>query len=170
MKGELTVKGGKCTMEKMSPQPRTVTQLMLWAEYDENTHASLLVHTACHGIHNLIVEFVERGQPLLLKLEHLGRWEKALICADNTLKDIASQKSGSSGSNHFFIPHSNYTPTQKAQTPVASTSTGSSMAAVHPNAPGTFGGMGVPMYLAKALMQLARSEERRVGERVFNWV
>ena len=83
-------------------------QLMLRAEYNENTHTSLLVHTAHHRIHNEIVEFVERGQPLLLKLDHLGRWEKALIHADNTLKDIASRKSSSSGSNHFFTPCSNY--------------------------------------------------------------
>ena len=54
-------------------------QLMLRAKYDKNTHASLLVHTARHGVHNEIVEFVERGKPLLLELEHLSRWEKALI-------------------------------------------------------------------------------------------
>ena len=126
-------------------------QLMLRADYDENTHASLLVHTARHRIHNKIVEFVERGQPLLLESEHLGRWEKALIHTDNTLKDIASRKSGSSsGSNGFFMPHSNYAPTQKAQIPAAPTSTGSSTTSVHPNAPRTFGGMGILMDLAKA--------------------
>ena len=110
-------------------------QLILKVEYDEDTHTSLLVHMAKHGIHNEIVEFVERGQPRLLEFDHLGKWEKALICADNTLKDIASQKSGSSSSNCYFTPRSNYTSIQKVQTPVASTLTGSSMAAVHPNAP-----------------------------------
>ena len=126
-------------------------QLMLRAEYDENTHASLLVYTAHHRIHNEIVEFVERGQPLLLELEHLGRWEKALIHADNTLKDIASRKRGSSSRNtRFFTPRSSYPTTQGTMAPTASTSTGASTASVHPNAPGSFGGMGVPMDLAKA--------------------
>ena len=135
---------------------------MLWAEYDENTHASLLVHTARHGIHNEIVEFVERGQPQLLELEHLGRWEKALIHADNTLKDIASRKRGSSSGNTcFFTPCSGYTATQGTPAPTASTSTGTSTASIHPNAPGTFGGMGVPMDLAKAR---AEGKCRRCGK------
>ena len=43
-----------------------------------------------------------------------------------------------------------YTSMQKVQTPVASTLTGSSVTTVHPNVPGTFGGMGVPMDLTKA--------------------
>ena len=94
------------------------------------------------------MEFVKRGQPQLLEIENLGQWEKALIHADNTLKDIASRKSGNS--NKFFTPRSSYTPVPKAQTPAAPTSTGNSLASMHPNAPGTFGGAGVPMDLAKA--------------------
>ena len=95
------------------------------------------------------MEFVERGQPHLLKLDYLGKWEKALIHTNNTLKDIVSQKSGSSSSACFFTPRSNYTPVQKVQMPTVSTLTGNSAAAVHPNVPGTFGGMSVPMDLAK---------------------
>ena len=124
-------------------------QLIQKAEYDEHTHASLLVHTVHHGIHNKIIEFVKRGQPHLLELEHLVKWEKALIHTNNTLKDIVSQKSGSSSSACFFTPRSNYTPVQKVQMPTVSTLTGNSAAAVHPNVPGTFGGMSVPMDLAK---------------------
>ena len=65
-------------------------QLIAKVEYNESTHASTLVHITCNGIDNKIVEFVERGQPRLLEIEHLGQWEKALIHANNTLKDIAS--------------------------------------------------------------------------------
>ena len=90
-------------------------QLILKAKYNKDTHASLLVHTAWHGIYNEIMEFVERGQPHLLELEHLGKWEKALVHTDNTLKGIASWKSGSSSSSQYFTPWSNYTPVQKAQ-------------------------------------------------------
>ena len=123
-------------------------QLLITAEYDEHTHASTLIHIVREGVFNEVVEFVERGQPRLLEIDNLGQWEKALIRADNMLKDIASRKSGSS--NKFFTPRSGYTPAPKAQATAATTSTGSSLTSVHPNAPGTFGGAGVPMDLAKA--------------------
>ena len=123
-------------------------QLLITTEYDENTHASTLIHIVRDGVFNEVVEFVERGQPRLLEIENLGQWEKALIRADNTLKDIASRKSGSS--SRFFTPRTGYTPAPKAQATAAPTSTGNSSPSVHPNAPGTFGGTGVPMDLAKA--------------------
>ena len=126
----------------------TLRQLLVTVEYDEYTHTSTLIHIVRDGVSNEVVEFVERGQPRLLEMDNLGQWEKALIRADNTLKDIASRKSGSS--NKFFTPRSGYTPAPKAQTPAAPTLTGNSSASVHPNAPGTFGGAGVPMDLAKA--------------------
>ena len=41
----------------------TLRQLLITAEYDENTHTSTLIHIIRDGVFNEVVEFVERGQP-----------------------------------------------------------------------------------------------------------
>ena len=131
-------------------------QLIIEANYHVNLHSHLLVNILCDGIHNKVVEYVERSQPELLRSHSFAHWEAALIHADQVLSKIAKCKCSH---NILLVPASTLFVPCVALTKVPMSSTGattpsdsqpSTKADVHLNQPRTFGGAGVPMDINKA--------------------
>ena len=118
-------------------------------EYDEDTHASLLVHMAWNGVHNKIMEFVEREQPHLLKLDYLGKWKKPSSTLTTLWRTLCPERVELPPQTNTSHPVLAIPPHKRCKHPLA-TLTGSSAATVHPNALRTFGGQGILMDLAKA--------------------
>ena len=128
-------------------------QLILKANYHTTTHSHLLINILRNGICNEVVEYVKQSQPDLLHSHSFTQWEPALVHADQVLSKIAECKhTRNLGVGTFlFTPHnvpSRILPTAAPSAPSSSQS--SVKANVHPNQPGTFGGIGVPMDISKA--------------------
>jgi len=99
----LTLKQGKETVEDFMTQ---LKQLVIKAEYNIAHHSRLLINIMRNGIHNEVVEMVERSQPHLLNNPSFSAWESTLVQASAILQDIANQKRGTVQSTyqHPFHP------------------------------------------------------------------
>ena len=135
----LALKQGKETVKDFMTR---LKQLVIEAEYNVSHHSRLLINIMRNGIHNEIVEMVERSQPHLLNNASFSAWESALVQASAILQDIADRKRGTVQSTYQRPFGARPLPSTPA--PSSSSST------VHPNQPGTFGGQGVPMDISKA--------------------
>ena len=69
-------------------------QLAMQAGYDIDTHAKTLVRLMRQGLKNNVVEYVERSMPNLMETDNVQKREKALICADQILREIEDRKKG----------------------------------------------------------------------------
>ena len=134
----LALKQGKETVEDFMTR---LKQLVIEAEYNVNHHLHLLINIMRNGIHNEIMEMVERSQPHLLNNVSFSAWKSVLVQASAILQDIADRKRGTVQST-YQCPF--------GARPLPSTPTPPTSSAVHPNQPGTFGGQGVPMDISKA--------------------
>ena len=87
----LALRQGKETVEDFMTR---LKQLVIEAEYNVSHHSRLLINIMRNGIHNEIVEMVERSQPHLLNNASFSAWETALVQASAILQDIADRKRG----------------------------------------------------------------------------
>ncbi|KAI9569418.1 hypothetical protein HD554DRAFT_2171219 [Boletus coccyginus] len=128
-------------------------QLILEAGYDTNTYSRFLINILRNGIRNEVVEFVERSQPELINSHSFAQWESALVRADQVLSEIAERKRTRNlgAGTPPFTPRNIPSKTSSTTAPsVPSSSQSSAKADIHPNQPGTFGGVGVLMDISKA--------------------
>ena len=126
--------------------------LTIEAGYDTTAQARLLIRITRDGVHNEIVEYVERSNPNLFETESLAKWEKALTRAEAILTEIADRKRRG-GNQNFTRNWFGNRQTDKTTTASTSNTTQSAPKApeIHPNQVGTFGAQGgVPMDISKA--------------------
>jgi hypothetical protein len=74
-KKRLALKQGKEIVEDFMTRRK---QLVLKAEYNIFHHLRLLINIMRNGLHNGVVEYIERSQPDLLDSTNFDRWEKSL--------------------------------------------------------------------------------------------
>ena len=126
--------------------------LTIEAGYDTKAQAQLLICITRDGVHNEIVEYVERSNPDLFESESLAKWEKALTRAEAILTEIADRKR--QGGNQNFTR--NWFGSQQPDRSIPVSTPNVAQPApkaieVHPNQVGTFGAQGgVPMDISKA--------------------
>ena len=123
--------------------------LIIEAEYDLVDHSRLLINILRTGVHNDVVEYVERSQPALLDSHSFTDWELALVHADQVLSEIADRKRGASMTTTTRSFPSRPSPTT-GSTAFVPQPQSAPKPSVHPNQPGTFGGHGIPMDIGKA--------------------